>query len=200
MRTSIFALQLIGLVLFSFVSCTKDRSEPIPRYGFKFVDNQGESIFPDYQAYLQNKPDSFFDKPYLVNEEGTKVNLQTQMVAFSSSPGLSFFYERDLSNLGEIYERGIENVPSSLIWTVHFSENRVDTIHFGFSRALAQLLDCDLDAFPLYRYTLSESMSEWSFLAYNRDTILSGCPDNRQLSNLNLLDANSDELLIPLIK
>lgn len=200
MRPSFFLFLLIGLVLFSFTGCTKDRTEPIPRYGFKFVDIQGESIFPDYQTYLQNKPDSFYDKPYLVNEEGTKVNLKTQVLAFASNPGLSFYYERNLSNLEDLYGRGVENVPNSLVWTVHFSENRIDTVHFGFSRELAQLLDCDLDAFPIYRYAPAENMIGWKFLAYNRDTILTGCPDNPQLSNLILLDASSDELLIQLTK
>jgi len=111
----------------------------------------------------------------LINEEGTKVNLKTQVLAFALNPGLSFYYERDLSNLGERYERGVENVTSSFVWTLHLSENRTDTIHFGFSRELALLLDCDLDALPIYRYTPGENMINWKFLAYNGDTILTGC-------------------------
>jgi len=186
------------LLLVSSIACTKSRTEPIARYGFKFVDDQGESIFPDYPSYLQNKPDSFYDKPYLVNEEGTKVNFEFQTVTLSKSPGLSFFYERDLTNIGERYEKGVESVASSFVWTLHLSENRIDTIHFGFSRELARILDCDLDALPISRYKPGEKMINWKFLAYNSDTILTGCQDDPQLSNLDLLDVTANELLIPL--
>lgn len=200
MRPSFYLFLLIGLVLFSFTACTKSRTEPIARYGFKFVDDQGESIFSDYPSYLQSKPDSFYDRPYLINEEGTKVNFEFQTVTLSRSPGLSFYYERDLSNIGERYEKGVESVPSSFVWTLHLSENRIDTIHFGFSRELARLLDCDLDALPISRYKPGEKMIDWKFLAYNGDTILTGCQDDPQLSNLDYLDVTANELLIQLTK
>lgn len=202
MKPTFFALTLIGLVLFSITSCTEDPPEPNqdPRFGFKFVDDQEIPVYLDYQSYLENKPDSFYDKPYLINHEGSRVSLETRVVAFSRNPGLSFYYQMDFSILDKYYSQGIENVPRSFIWTVHFSEERVDTIQFGFSKELAESLNCNLDAYPAYQWRPGESFINWKFLVYKNDTILSGCLDNPIRQNLNLLDANSNELLIPLIK
>ena len=169
---------------------------PNPRYGFKFVNDQGEPNYPDYQSYLQNKPDSFYDRPYLINHEGSRVNLETQVVAFAENPELSFYYQTDFLIIDKYYDQGIENVPNSLVWTIHFGDERVDTIHFGFSKELAQLLNCDLNAFPAFKYRPLENFYSWKFLAYNNDTIITGCLDNPQLANDNQLEAYANELLI----
>lgn len=195
-----FISKYLGLSIF-FLALNGCSEEPLVidappdnTIGFKILDKHGRPAFLTAADYRSNKPKGFYDEPYVITHSKEKIKLDL-LQTYTTIGGLSFVNTNvNWDEIGDYFNYSLYHATEHMIWEIHFSEDRVDTMKFGPTKGLLRSLNCDTNSVAQGYLDLYDLF----FLKYNSDTIIKGCFDTQFFTPGFINNNETDLILIPL--
>jgi hypothetical protein len=147
-----FISKLLALSIFYLVlnGCSEEPqvidAPPNKLIGLKMLDKYGAPAFLTAADYRSNKPKGFYDEPYILTHSKEIVKLDFFQTN-TTLGGLSFVNSNvNWDEIGDYFNYSLYHANEHMLWELHFSEDRVDTMKFGPTKSLVRSLNCDISS------------------------------------------------------